>query len=141
MATILHTVTSSAVNKNCVRTMPIIKTTRLLRLQSRLLPRLLLPLLLILPQHKPIRSKPARYLCDFDSDLFEFDRKLCQLDRDLCQFDSDLCQFARGRCQFDRGTTSPTNTTNTNTNTTTILTLYEYFYHYCGSNHCCCHFA
>jgi len=67
MATILHAVTSSAVNKNCVWTMLIIKTTRLLRLQARLLPRLLLPVLLIIPQHKLIRSKPARYLCDFDN--------------------------------------------------------------------------
>ena len=37
--------------------MLIITTTRLLRLQERPLPHLLLPLLLILPQHKPIRSK------------------------------------------------------------------------------------
>ena len=46
--------------------MLIITTTRLLRLQERLLPHLLLPLLLILPQHKPIRSKPARYLCNLN---------------------------------------------------------------------------
>jgi len=49
--------------------MLIITTTRLLRLQERLLPHLLLPLLLILPQHKPIRSKPARYLCNFNLSL------------------------------------------------------------------------
>ena len=78
--------------------MLIIKTTRLLRLQSRLLPRLLLPLLLILPQHKPIRSKPARYLCDFDNDLFEFDRGRCQFDRGLCQCDRDLYEFGRNLC-------------------------------------------
>jgi hypothetical protein len=37
MVIILYTVTSSAVNKKCMWTILIIKTTRLLRLQSRLL--------------------------------------------------------------------------------------------------------